>query len=150
EHPRNPRLLFLGHERGVSVSIDGGESWSSLNLNMPPVPVDDLIVHPRDNDLIVGTHGRSLWVMDHIRALEALTPDAIASDALLVTPPRARILTVYTPQAWYGAGQFFAPNPDTGATLDYYVRETSASVSIAITDATGAPIRTLKPTVRRG
>jgi photosystem II stability/assembly factor-like uncharacterized protein len=151
EHPRNPRLLFVGHERGVSVSIDGGQTWSSLNLNMPPVPVDDLLVHPRDNDLIVGTHGRSLWVLDNIGALEALTPEAVATDAaLLVTPARARILTVYNPQAWYGAGQFFAPNPETGATIDFYLRDSAQTATLAIADASGAPVRTLKVPARRG
>ena len=150
EHPRNARLLFAGHERGISVSIDGGESWTSLNLNMPPVPVDDILIHPRDNDLIVGTHGRSLWVMDNINALEALTPDTITSDALLVTPPRARLLTVYNPQAWYGAGQFFAPNPETGAAIDYYVRDATPNVTVAIADAGGVVVRTLKTQARRG
>ena len=150
EHPRNARLLFVGHERGISVSIDGGESWASLNLNMPPVPVDDILIHPRDNDLIVGTHGRSLWVMDNIGVLEALTPDAITTDALLVTPARARVLTVYNPQAWYGAGQFFAPNPHTGAAIDYYVREATPNVTIAIADSNGAVVRTLRVQGRRG
>ncbi len=150
EHPRNPRLLFAGHERGISVSIDGGSSWSSLNLNMPPVPVDDLIVHPRDNDLIVGTHGRSIWILDNITALEALTPDALQTESLLVAPPRARILTIYNPQAWYGAGQFFAPNPDTGATIDYYLREAAPTVSLTISDSSGAVVRTLKTAARRG
>ncbi len=149
EHPRNPRLLFVGHERGISVSINAGESWSSLNLNMPPVPVDDILVHPRDNDLVVGTHGRSLWVLDNISALEAM-PDALATDATLVTPARARILTVYAPQAWYGAGQFFAPNPETGAVLDYVLRDGAANVTLAISDAAGAVVRTLKAAGRRG
>ncbi len=150
EHPRNASLLFVGHERGLSVSIDGGQTWSSLNLNMPPVPVDDILVHPRDNDLIVGTHGRGIWVLDNIGALEALTPEALSSDAVLVVPPRARILTVYNPQAWYGAGQFFAPNPDTGATIDFYLRDQAPNVSIVIADASGTTVRTLKRAGHRG
>jgi photosystem II stability/assembly factor-like uncharacterized protein len=150
EHPRNARLLFAGHERGLSVSIDAGQSWSSLNLNMPPVPVDDILVHPRDNDLIVGTHGRSLWILDNVGALEALTPETIATDALLVAPARAHILTIYNPQAWYGAGQFFAPNPQTGATIDYYLRDGAPAATLAIADASGAPVRTLKVPGRRG
>src|SRR5262249_14966043 len=123
EHPRSAHLLFVGHERGIHVSLDGGDSWSSLNLNMPNVPVDDILVHPRDNDLIVGTHGRGIWILDSIAALEALTPDALQSDALIVAPPRARLLSLYSPQAWYGAGQYFAPNPDFGAAIEYYLRE---------------------------
>jgi photosystem II stability/assembly factor-like uncharacterized protein len=151
EHPRNPRLLFAGHERGIHLSIDGGASWTSLNLNMPPVPVDDVLVHPRDNDLIVGTHGRGIWVLDHIAALEALTPESVKSDAFVVTPAHARLLSVYTPQAWYGAGQYFAPNPDFGASIDYYCGSVpTGSVVVRVSDARGAVIRTLNGTARAG
>jgi len=151
EHPRNARLLFLGHERGIHFSIDGGSIWSPLNLNMPNVPVDDILIHPRDNDLIVGTHGRSIWVLDNISSLEALTPDAIKSDAFLVPPARARLLSIYNPQAWYGAGQYFAPNPDFGALVEYYLRAGSKDeVSVTVADARGTMVRTIKGTSRAG
>ena len=151
EHARNARLLFLGHERGIHFSIDGGASWSPLNLNMPNVPVDDILIHPRDNDLVAGTHGRSIWVLDNISALEALTPDAMRSDAFLVPPARARLLSIYNPQAWYGAGQYFAPNPDFGAAVDYYLRaESKDEVSVTVADARGATVRTIKGTSRAG
>jgi photosystem II stability/assembly factor-like uncharacterized protein len=151
EHPRNARLLFVGHERGIHFSIDGGASWSPLTLNMPTVPVDDLLIHPRDNDLIAATHGRSLWVLDNISSLEALTPDAVRSDAFLVPPARARLLAIYNPQAWYGAGQFFAPNPDFGAAIDYYLRAGAPDeVSVTIADARGAVVRMIKGTARAG
>jgi hypothetical protein len=110
-----------------------------------------MLIHPRDNDLIVGTHGRSLWVLDDIAWLEALTPDAIRSDAFLVPPGRARLLSIYNPQAWYGAGQFFAPNPDFGAGISYYLREASRDeVQIALSDASGRTIRTLRGSGRSG
>src|SRR4029077_6934223 len=112
EHPRNPRLLFVGHERGIHASIDGGASWTALDATLPNGPGDDVFIQPRDNDLIVGTHGRSIWVLDNIGALEALTPESIRTEAFLVPPARARLLSIYTPQAWYGAGQYFALNPD--------------------------------------
>ncbi len=151
EHPRNARLLFLGHERGIHFSIDGGESWSPLTLNMPNVPVHDILIHPRDNDLIAGTHGRSIWVLDNISALEALTPDAARSDAFLVPPARARLLAIYSPQAWYGAGQYFAPNPDFGASIDYYLRAGSAEeVRVTIAGARGVVVRAMKGASRAG
>ena len=151
EHPRNARLLFAGHERGIHVSVDAGATWSSLNLNMPNVPVDDLLIHPRDNDVIVGTHGRSLWILDNIAPLEALTGDAGRADGYLVPPARARLLSVYSPQAWFGAGQFFAPNPETGATIDYFLRDASPEgAQILITDAHDQPIRALRAPARRG
>jgi len=151
EHPRNARLLFVGHERGVSVSIDGGASWTSLNLNMPNVPVDDLLIHPRENDLIVGTHGRSIWILDNISALEALSTEPMTTDAFLVPPARARLLSIYNPQAWFGGGQFFAPNPSFGALLDYYVRDgVNGPAQISIADAGGSTVRTFKGPARRG
>jgi photosystem II stability/assembly factor-like uncharacterized protein len=151
EHPRNGRLLFAGHERGIHFSVDGGTSWSSLNLNMPNVPVDDIVIHPRDNDLVAGTHGRSIWILDNIAALEAMTPEAIRTDAFLVPPPRARLLSIYNPQAWYGAGQYFAPNPDFGAAIEYYLRNGSPSeIQIAISDAHGTVVRSMKAPGRAG
>jgi len=151
EHPRNARLLFAGHERGIHVSIDAGAHWTSLNLNMPNVPVDDILIHPRDNDLIVGTHGRSIWVMDNLSSLEALTPDSVLTDAFLVHPARARLLSIYTAQAWFGAGQYFAPNPEFGATIDFYLRDAPREdVDIRVADGRGAPVRLLKVPGRRG
>jgi photosystem II stability/assembly factor-like uncharacterized protein len=151
EHPRNARLLFVGHERGIHVSIDGGTRWSSLNLNMPNVPVNDILIHPRDNDLIAGTHGRSLWILDNISSLEALTPESLTSDAFLVPLARARLLAIYTPQAWFGAGQYFAPNPDFGAAIEYYLRTGSKDdVQVHIADAHGGIVRTLKGAARAG
>ncbi|MBI3401879.1 MAG: hypothetical protein HY048_10705 [Acidobacteria bacterium] len=151
EHPRNARLLFVGHERGIHVSIDGGANWSSLILNMPAVPVDDILIHPRENDLIAGTHGRSLWVLDNIGPLEALTPESAAKDAFLVPPARARLLSIYNPQAWYGAGQFFAPNPDFGGIVDYHLRDGAADAAqITFAEAGGTVLRTMHGPARRG
>src|SRR5260370_31832664 len=138
EHPRNARLLFAGHERGIHVSIDGGAGWSSLNLNMPNVPVHDILIQPRDNDLIAGTHGRSLWILDNISSLEALTPESPTSDAFLVPLARARLLAIYTPQAWFGAGQYFPPHPYFGAPIEDYLRTGSQDhVHVRIPDAHG-------------
>jgi photosystem II stability/assembly factor-like uncharacterized protein len=144
EHPRNAGLLFLGHERGIHVSIDGGASWVSLNLNMPNVPVDDILIHPRDNDLIVGTHGRSIWVLDNIASLEALTPDSIRTEAFLVPPTKARLLTIYNAQEWHGAGQYFAANPDFNAAFEYFLRSAARSrVAVAVADSRGTVVRTI-------
>jgi photosystem II stability/assembly factor-like uncharacterized protein len=151
EHPRSARLLFTGHERGIHFSIDGGASWSPLTLNMPTVPVDDIVIHPRDNDLIAGTHGRSIWILDNISSLEALTPDTMRTDAFLVPPARTRLLSIYNPQAWYGAGQYFAPNPDFSAAIEYYLRAGApGDVTVTIADARGTTLRTLKGPGRAG
>jgi len=66
EHPRNRDLLFAGGEFGLFISFDRGEHWRELKNNLPRVPVDDIAIHPRENDLILATHGRSVWILDSI------------------------------------------------------------------------------------
>jgi hypothetical protein len=110
-----------------------------------------MLVHPRDNDLIVATHGRGLWILDNIASLEALTPDSVVTDAFLVTPARGRLLSIYTPQAWFGAGQYFASNPESGASIDYFLRTPPArEIVVRVADAHGTLVRTLKGTARAG
>jgi photosystem II stability/assembly factor-like uncharacterized protein len=85
EHFRNPNLLFVGTTRQVWVSIDGGANWSPLRGNMPFVACEDLKIQPRENDLIVGTHGRSIWIAD-ISWLEQLSEQKLASGFILFKP----------------------------------------------------------------
>ena len=152
EHPHNPHVLILAHARGVHFSNDGGATWNSLSTNMPTVPVDDAIIHPRDNALIVGTHGRSIWILDDVGPLEALTGDAMKSPAVLAPIPRAREMSTWSPQAWYGHGELFSPNPEFDGAITYYLRDAaSGPVSVEISDAaSGAAIRTLKGPSSKG
>ena len=83
EDLRNPNLLFAGTEFGVFATLDGGRHWSRLMNNLPTVSVYDLVIHPRDNDLIAGTHGRSFWILDDISPLQQLTPATRAAAAHL-------------------------------------------------------------------
>ena len=64
EDPRNPKVLYVGTDLGVYVSLDLGTTWHSLCTNLPTTPVHDLVVHPRDREIVIGTHGRSVFVMD--------------------------------------------------------------------------------------
>jgi photosystem II stability/assembly factor-like uncharacterized protein len=80
EDLKNRNLLFVGTEFGVYATIDGGRTWQSMSNNLPRVAVHDLIIHPRENDLIAATHGRSIWIMDDITPLQQVTPQIIASD----------------------------------------------------------------------
>jgi hypothetical protein len=83
EDHKNPNLLFVGTEPGLHVTMDGGRTWHDLQGNMPTNPVYDLQVHPRENELIVATHGRGIFIAD-ITGLQGLTPATLASDAALV------------------------------------------------------------------
>ena len=78
----NPNLLFVGTEFGLYVTLDGGKEWKKFMTGLPSVRVDDILIHPRDRDLIVGTHGRSIYIADDITPLEQLKTNANATDAL--------------------------------------------------------------------
>ncbi len=87
EDPAREGLLYAGTERGVWVSFDDGAHWQTLQLNLPPVPVHDLVIH--DADVVIGTHGRSFWVLDDISTLRQLTPAVVESDVKLFAPTPA-------------------------------------------------------------
>src|SRR5262249_46911138 len=89
EDPKCPGLLFVGTERGVAFSTDAGASWQPLRLNLPTVPVHDLVV--KDNDLVVGTHGRSLWILDDLTAVRGLTAQVASQDVHFFAPPPATL-----------------------------------------------------------
>lgn len=80
EDTRNPNLLFIGTEMSAYATVDGGQSWHRIMNGLPTAPVHDLVIHPRDADLVAGTHGRSIWILDDITPLQQLTPDVLASE----------------------------------------------------------------------
>src|SRR6185503_21035709 len=81
----DPNLLFLGTEFGLWISIDGGKQWAQYRgSNFPAVAVRDIVVHPRESDLVLATHGRGIWIIDNISSLRLLTPDLMAKDAVLL------------------------------------------------------------------
>jgi hypothetical protein len=140
EDPKQPGLLFAGTERQVFFSIDDGEHWESLRLNMPASSVRDLVIH--DDDLVVGTHGRSIWILDGITPLRELAPAARTDRVFLFTPPKVTRVrwnmfseTPLPPEE--PAGQ----NPPEGALLDYYVPAAATDVVLEIRDGGGAVVR---------
>lgn len=146
EHPRSANVLIVAHERGVHVSNDGGQTWLPLSLvtNFPTVRTDDVAVQARDNSLVIGTHGRSIWILDDMGPLEALTPEALRQDAVLAPIAPAVEYLTHEPQAWFGTGTFFAPNPAAGAGINYYLRDgASGQVQIEISDTYYRVVRTI-------
>ncbi len=159
EDLHNPDLLFVGNELGVWVSLDGGGHWDRAGRGLPTVPVHDLKIHPRDSELVAGTHGRGVWILD-IVPLQQLTPSLLRSDAYLFAPRPAVLLDIDPTRnrGASGAKWFSAPNPyspltpegDTtgtapsGATLDYYLRErVSGDAHITVLDEAGRLVREL-------
>ena len=156
EHHRTPGLLFLGNEVGVYVSVDRGGQWTQLKNNLPVVPVDDILVHPRDNDLIVGTHGRSLWIMADVTPLEHLSTDMLAEAGQLF-PAQPSTMWAQGATGPSTGRPYSAPNPPRGARIRYYLRDTvgdhgvstgegtrtEGDFSLTIADASGRHVRTL-------
>lgn len=144
EDPKNPDLLYAGTEYGFYVSLDRGTTWSTLG-DLPTVPVDDVAIHERDRDLVVATHGRSLFVVDDVTALQELTP-AVRGKALHLFPPRPAEARHLLPgwADWNGKTQFRGENPKEGALLTFWVREaTGEPVKVSIVNADGQPVANL-------
>jgi len=147
EDPVKKGLLFAGSERAVYVSFDDGEHWQSLRLNMPATSIRDLVI--KDDDIVVGTHGRSFWILDDITSLRQLpgfkarlSGKSMSTFSILYEPAKTyRIrwdMWTDTPLPQEEpAGQ----NPPDGAIIDYYLKENMKEVSIDITDSKGKLIR---------
>jgi photosystem II stability/assembly factor-like uncharacterized protein len=143
EHPANPRVLFVGTETGLYVSANGGEQWARFTGTFPTVPVDDLIVHPRDNDLIVGTHGRSLYVLDDLSWLSGLTPQVLTADAYLFAPRMATVMQLWKHESYGAQRQFIGPNPPQGAIINVHLKSAAPGAKVVVRDAQGGILREL-------
>jgi photosystem II stability/assembly factor-like uncharacterized protein len=144
EHPQDAKLLFAGTEYGAYWSRDHGAHWQALKMNLPTVPVDDIEIHPRENDLILGTHGRSIWILDDIAPLAQLDEKVLASDLHLFPIRRAIAWRIY-PNKWFSGQQIFiGANPPYGALVDFYLKSKPSEkekVKIAVLDKDGKTVR---------
>jgi BNR/Asp-box repeat. len=139
EDPNRRNFLYAGTETGVYYSSDSGESWKSLKLNLPVVPIHDLAIQKRDQDLVVATHGRSFYVLDNLPVLYQLA-DAEKADAFLFKPEDA--------YRQAGGGGFPLPatatvgaNPPNGAVINYYLKAKPKDISLEFLDASGKVVR---------
>jgi photosystem II stability/assembly factor-like uncharacterized protein len=140
EDLKNQNLLFVGTEFAVFFSRDGGQNWTNLSLNMPTVAFHDLMIHPRDNDLIVGTHGRGIWILDDISPIQQATDKILSTEAFLFDNGRPGTHWLSLRRGGYGRGNlyFAGENPPFGAKISFYLKDKPADpVEIEITDATG-------------
>jgi photosystem II stability/assembly factor-like uncharacterized protein len=123
EHPRNQNLLFAGTEFGLWISWDRGASWTALKNNFPTVPVDDIQIQARENDLVLATHGRSIWILDDVTPVEKMD-GGVAGSELTLFPPRTATTFSIRQRRWSGGQKSFtAKNPPYGAILNYYLKE---------------------------
>jgi hypothetical protein len=140
EDPKNPNLLYAGTEFGLFISLDGGRNWERFMNNYPTVRTDDILVHPRDGDLIVATHGRSIWIADDITPLQQLTPAVAAADAHLfdVRPAVAYLSDIRLDISTGGEKEFEGENPQRGTTIQFHVKAgVTGDAKVTITDPSG-------------
>jgi photosystem II stability/assembly factor-like uncharacterized protein len=155
EDPKNTNLLYAGTELGLFASYDGGRNWLRLNLkNLPNVAVHDIVVHPRENDLILATHGRSLWIFDDATVIQQMNQQILDSSAhLFPVRPGLRFTSRFTR---YGIGDkvFTGPNPAAGATITYYLKDKldeKADFKVQVFDRDGKLVQDLeRPSREKG
>jgi photosystem II stability/assembly factor-like uncharacterized protein len=144
EHPRNPDVLFLGTEHALFVSTNAGRRWARFGSNLPTTLYDDLVIHPREDDLIVGTHGRSIYILDDITPLVEWSARVASSDAFLFPVRPATIFQYWKDTSYRGQAAYAGENPMDGAILSYYTDRSADEASIAVTDERGALVRRLE------
>ncbi len=150
---KNKDLLFVGTEFGLYASVNAGGEWKKFMNNLPTARVDDILVHPRESDLIVATHGRSLWIADDISALQQLAPATTTADATLFDiRPTVAYQNDQTLGSYLGGQKnWVGENPPRGAAISYYLKsDATGDVKITIADATGRVIRTIDGTKTAG
>jgi len=153
EDTRVPNLLFLGTEFGLWVSPDSGKHWAQYKgHNFPQVAVRDIVVHPRDSDLILATHGRGIWIVDDITPLRNLTADVMKQEAVFL-PGRPAQQRLESNGGWAeGSASFAGPNPPEGAWITYYQskRHIFGKMKLEVFDEKGKLVDTLPSNNRRG
>jgi photosystem II stability/assembly factor-like uncharacterized protein len=146
EDPRNPNLLFAGTEFGLFASFDRGGKWERMKNGLPTVPVDDILIHPRDHDLIIGTHGRSILIMDDITPLEQMSDNVMSADVHLFDMRPGISWHAGNFKGFTGTREYIAANPPYGAVINYYLKsklEGRNPVKITVSDKSGNKIREL-------
>ena len=153
EDLKNPNLLFVGNDTGVFVSIDRGGRWVKMNNNMPNIPVHDLLVHPRDNDLVLGSYGRDLWITN-IAPLQELN-DAVLNEEVhffSIAPTVERITWSFAANDYlFGQRHLQTPNETNGMLIRYYLKTpASGRAQVVVADASGKEMARLAGTNTAG
>jgi photosystem II stability/assembly factor-like uncharacterized protein len=149
EDPVNPNLLFAGAEFGLYVTFDRGAHWHKMQNGLPTVPVFDIQIHPRDHDLILATHGRGIWIMDNIAALEEMNDQVLSSDLKLFSGRPGIEWKMANYRGFTGTNLFLAANAPAGLLLDIFSK-TAGQVRITVADKSGTQIRQLNARAEAG
>ena len=142
EHPDNPNVLFAGTEHGLFVSTTAGADWAKLS-NLPTTHVDDLVLHPREKDLVIGTHGQSVWILDDTGPLAEWTAQVASAAAHVFGIQRATIFNYRKDTSYRGQAEFHGTNPVDGALITYALGPGRGAATLRITNASGRLVQEL-------
>jgi hypothetical protein len=142
EDLKNPAVLYLGTESGLFVTTDRGAHWVRIKGNLPTVPIYEITLHPRENDMILATHGRGVWILDDLSPFQQFAK-AQQTDAFVFEP---EIVTHQLPSTermkdFEGDRQFLGENPPRGARVSYYLKSAAKDVKLTVHDGSGTVIR---------
>lgn len=151
EDPRQPNLLYAGTELGLYASFSGGRDWVPLHLrNMPwSVAVRDIVIQPTTNDLLIATHGRSLWILDDASFLQTLAGLRDNEPTFFPVRPALRF-SIRASRFGFGDKTFIGPNPPYGALLTYFLPAEAHQARIQILDSSGSVIRSFPCPTQKG
>ncbi len=146
QDPVEPRLMFAGTEYGLYVSFDGGEEWNRWNSGYPTVSTYDMVIHPREHDLVIGTFGRAVWILDDIRPLRALASEGkklLESKITAFEAPEAYMVSTRNLPGYYfyGDAMYRGENRQQGAMISFYTSEPAGKIKAEIRDETGKSVR---------
>jgi len=145
EDLKNPDVLYLGTETGLFVTTDRGRSWVRVKANLPTVPIYEITLHPRDNDMILATHGRALWILDDLTPFQQFgSAQGKPAHLFSIEPAVQRIRAEDRMREFEGDMRFLGANPKNGAAIGYHLSAKADSARIVVKDAAGAVIRELK------
>ncbi len=141
----NPDVLYLGTERGLFATVDRGREWHRVNANLPTVPIYEITLHPRDNDMLLATHGRSLWILDDLAPFQKYAEALSATSHLFAAPAAVQRNAAGDRMRDFGGDrQFLGRNPESGAVLTYRLAADAKEVAIQVRDQGGAVVREVK------
>jgi hypothetical protein len=144
EDPKNRDVLYLGSETGLFLSLDRGKSWQRLKANFPTVRVDEITIHPRDNAMLVATHGRALWILDHLEPIQEYAAVQTAEAKLFTVPSALQWKTKDDRNdEFWGHQYFIGENPPDDATIQYFLKQPIADLKVRVSDGTGRLVREL-------
>jgi photosystem II stability/assembly factor-like uncharacterized protein len=152
----NRDLLFLGTERGLWITLDAGRHWAEFkgggDGKFPPVPVRDVVVHPRTGDLVIATHGRGIWILDDITPLRKLTPAVLAQDFAFLESRPSVLAIPAEEQGFEGDEGFGGESPPEAAVFTYYMkkRHIFGDLTVEILDKSGKVLSTAPGGKRKG